>query len=259
MRRWRSFKLITMKISQNEINEHLKNYGYNLIYSFNDEYCSEALLKHLGKGGFKKFWKEVDKCVSNYGESEVEKYIRKLIGGDTVHLKILLSGQIAISVVILESIINEISNDFVGNENLKLLELGGYDGWASDYLSKQININKIDVVDLDSSINQKNSKVFLIESNYSDYRPIEKYDIVFSILGAAEKDFDILLGCIASNIKPNGKVYLGIRIRPDEYDDFVKKASTYKLYKTTEKINTVDVLLATGKERFPVFNLTYNE
>lgn len=44
----------------NRINGHLMKYGYNLEYSLDDNLCSEALINHLGKKGYKKFWNSFD-------------------------------------------------------------------------------------------------------------------------------------------------------------------------------------------------------
>ena len=74
------------------INNHLRNYGYNLEYSLNDDLCSKELRKHLGRKKYDKFWTHVDNIVSLLGTTnDVEKIIRDFVGEDLKFLKILLS------------------------------------------------------------------------------------------------------------------------------------------------------------------------
>ena len=243
-----------------EINEHLHSYGYNLIYSFNDEYCTKALFEHLGKGAYMKFWKQVNQYASKNDLSTVEKYIRTLIGKDTKHLKILISGQIAISVAILQQVMDNLDNALGNSKELSILELGGYDGWASDYLNKKLNIpSNIDVVDRESKVKSKNENVRLIEDDYNSYRSESKYDVVFSILGAPAEDLSDLINCITSNIKDNGIAYLGLRIQPEDYVTFVAHFSSHKLFQLTETVSTVSVNMSHGWETLPVFSLQYRK
>jgi hypothetical protein len=243
-----------------EINEHLRSYGYNLIYSYNDDYCSNALLEHLGKGAYLKYGKKVIQYAEKNGVENVENYVRSLIGKDTKHLKILISGQIAISVAILQQVIDNLNNALGNRTELSILELGGYDGWASDYLNKKLNISsKIDVVDRESKVQSKNENVRLIEDDYNSYRSESKYDVVFSILGAPAGDLSDLISCITSNIKDNGIAYLGLRIQPEDYVTFVEHFSSHKLFQLTETVSTVSVNMSHGWETLPVFSLQYRK
>jgi len=238
------------------INNHLRNYGYNLEYSLNDDLCSKELRKYLGRKKYDKFWTHVDNMVSLSGTTnDVEKIIRDFIGEDLKFLKILLSGQIIISVSIIEEIINSIkSNPSFLNKKLDILELGGYDGWTSDYLDLSIeNELNIDVVDIEKSENNPNKNIRLINSDYKNFISKKRYDIVFSVLGINYNNIDVLLNCILQNINKDGYVYLGLRVQPDSYDSVNDKLINLGFNKVDEELKIIPVNKDTGQEHFPVF------
>jgi len=236
-----------------DVKNLLKTYGYDLSYSFDDNRCAKALKKHLGNAKFNEFWNYVDSIISHFGEEDVEVRIREYIGNDIKHLKILLSGQIIISVKLIQTIIKSIKTINL-NDTLRILELGGSDGWAAEYVYKSIQVNPIiEVVDLNQLSGSSKENIKLINSNYNDFTSVNKYDIVYSVLGTSYKDIDILLNCINRNIATGGYVYLGLRIQPYDYEDFIKKLEDNGFQKQEEHLEIVKVTKDTGTEDLPVF------
>ena len=236
-----------------EVKNLLKTYGYDLSYSFDDNRCTKALKKHLGNEKFSEFWNFVDSMVALFGEGDSEKIIRDRVGNDIKHLKILLSGQIIISVKLIQSIIKSIKTINL-NDTLRILELGGSDGWAAEFVYKSIQVNPIiEVVDLNQLGGSSKENIKLINSNYNDFTSVNKYDIVYSVLGSSYKDIDILLNCINRNIATGGYVYLGLRIQPYDYEDFIKKLEDNGFQKQEEHLEIVKVTKDTGTEYLPLF------
>lgn len=236
-----------------EVKNLLKTYGYDLSYSLDDNRCTKALKKHLGNEKFIEFWNFVDSMVALFGEGDIEKIIRDRVGNDIKHLKILLSGQIIISVKLIQSIIKSIKTINL-NDSMRILELGGSDGWAAEYVYKSIQVNSIiDVVDLNQLGCSSKENIQLINSDYNDYISIKKYDIVYSVLGVSYNNIDSLLNCIKTNISPVGYLYLGLRIQPYDYENFIKKLEDNGFQKQDEHLEIVKVTKDTGTEYLPVF------
>jgi hypothetical protein len=237
-----------------DVKNLLKKYGYDLSYSMNDNLCAKALKKHLGNAKFNEFWNYVTELEeAETEEKDFEVRIREYIGNDIKHLKILLSGQIIISVKLIQSIIKSIKTINL-NDTLRILELGGSDGWAAEFVYKSIQVNPIiEVVDLNQLGGSSKENIKLINSNYNDFTSVNKYDIVYSVLGSSYKDIDILLNCINRNIATGGYVYLGLRIQPYDYEDFIKKLEDNGFQKQEEHLEIVKVAKDTGTEYLPLF------
>ena len=240
----------------NRINDHLMKYGYNLQYSLDDNLCSEALINYLGKKGYKKFWNFVDKFANKNGPEGIEQVIRDYIGTDTRHLKILLSGQILISVMILEAIISSMQElKFQKNQELQILELGGYDGWASDYINgNEFNNSFIDVVDSNFNGINANPNLRLIQTNYETFNSGKQYDVVFTILGIHDTKIKILFDCIDRNATKDTVILLGLRVDKSDYNDVVDLFSANGYMTINYPVKTIKVQnLGTGPETFPLF------
>jgi hypothetical protein len=236
-----------------EVKKLLKKYGYNLSYSFDDDKCAKALKAHLGKARFNQFWNYVDSMASQFGGGDLETMIRDYIGDDLKHLKILLSGQIIISVKLIQSIVKSI-NTLNLNESIRILELGGSDGWGAEYVNKSLIVtSNIDVVDLNQLGVSSKENIKLINSNYNDFSSIKNYDIVYSVLGASYDNIDSLLNCIKTNISPEGYLYLGLRIQQYDYDNFIIKLEDNGFKKQENHLEIVKVRKDTGTEYLPVF------
>jgi len=241
----------------NSVYEHLKKYGYDLQYSMDDDLCTEALLNHLGRKKYFKFWNYVFRHQEKHGTEGVEKAIRDYIGNDEKHLKILLSGQILISVKILEAIIDVIRDlHLIERESINILELGGFDGWASDYLNSYVIKNaKLDIVDLESPNAHSNPNIGMIRSSYSAFNSNKKYDVVFSILGIELSKFDEMLDCLVRNTESESLVFLGLRVQGVEYELFLEKCRQYGFEAINHPTKTISVQLGTGTQVFPLFEM----
>lgn len=242
------------------LNDHIKKYGYNLSYSYDDNECSLALKKELGTLEYKKYCKAVQQFEKQQEEKDVEQYIRDYLKKYPRAIKILISGQIAISIKILEFIIENLEEDISEKNFGNVLELGGADGWSADYLINYFTtIEKIDVVDKNYFNSNTNSKIEIISCTYSDYISNKKYDLVYSILGSPYFELDEMIGCIKKNIGKNGIVYLGLRLQSYEYAKFQQqmKDNGFDIYKNG--IDRIYVKLATGAQVLPLFKFIYDK
>lgn len=237
-----------------EIEEHLKKYGYNIKYSYDDKYCTNSFEKVLGKSEYNKFWKMVDLYAQKNNQQDVEQYIRDYLKNNIRALKILIGGQILISVKILESLILFISNEYKGNTIKRVLDLGGSDGWSADYLQLMFpSIELIDVVDKNYIQDVKNKKINQINKDYSEFIGLEKYDLIYSILGIEFEYIEILIECILKNIKNNGLIYLGLRIQPHQYNEFQNNMIQKGFSPYNVSFEKLTVNLDTGAQTFPLF------
>jgi len=237
-----------------EIEAHLKKYGYNIKYSYDDTYCTNSFEKVLGKSEYNKFWKMVDLHAQKNNQHDIEQYIRDYLKNNIRALKILIGGQILISVKILESLILFISNEYKGNTIKRVLDLGGSDGWSADYVQLRFpSIELIDVVDKNYIQEAKDKKINLINKDYADYNSLVKYDLIYSILGIEYEFIDVLIECILRNINTNGLIYLGLRIQPSQYNEFQMSMIQKGFLAYNDTLEKLEVKLATGIESFPLF------
>jgi hypothetical protein len=243
-----------------EIEKHLKKYGYNIKYSYDDKYCTNSFEKVLGKTEYNKFWKMVDLHAQKNNEQDVEQYIRDYLKNNTRALKILIGGQILISVKILESLISFLNNEYNGEVIKRVLDLGGSDGWSADYL--QLNLTSIQIIDvLDKNYLQdnKNEKIKLINADYAQYNTPEKYDLIYSILGIEYNYIEVLIDCIMRNLKNKGLVFLGLRIQPYQYDEFQSNMIQKGFLPYKVNFEKLVVNLDTGIQTIPLFIFSKNE
>lgn len=237
-----------------DIDQLLKKYGYNIKYSHDDEYCTNSLVKVLGETEYIKFWKMVDLYSENNQQKGVEQFIRDYFKNNVRALKILIGGQILISVKILESLVLFLSNVNKGEVIKRVLDLGGSDGWAADYLQLRLpSIEFIDVVDKNYIQEAKDKKINLINKDYTEYSSLVKYDLIYSILGIEYENIDVLIECILRNINTNGLIYLGLRIQPSHYYEFQMSMIQKGFLAFDDTLEKLEVKLATGIETFPLF------
>ncbi len=237
-----------------EIEQHLKKYGYNIKYSIDNEYCTNSLVKVLGETEYNKFWEMVDLYEQNNEQLGVEQFIRDYFKNNIRALKILIGGQILISVKILDSLVLFLSNVNKGEVIKRVLDLGGSDGWCADYLQLRIpSIEIIDVVDKNYIQEAKDKKINLINKDYAEYDSLVKYDLIYSILGIEYEYIDVLIECILRNINTNGLIYLGLRIQPRQYNEFQMSMMQKGFLAYNDTPEKLEVKLATGIESFPLF------
>jgi hypothetical protein len=231
----------------------LKEFNYNLSYSYNDQKLSEAFLKHLGKSGYNKFWKSVfaEEKINPY---KIEEFIMKKLSHDVKGLKLLFSGQIAISYEILKVIFEQITISLKNLKNVEILELGGFDGWASCFLKRNLEISSTVTMVDSSAIHIIQSKdIHIVNSTYSEFQSENPYDIVFSILGTPFDKVDELIDCCKRNTKTTGSVYLGLRVQPNQDKIVIEKFKKMGFIPILPNPIRIKVELDTGIQFFPIY------
>lgn len=204
------------------LESYIRKYGYRPDYSVNDPYMEKyekALRQYLGDERYSQFNDLRDQPKVD------ESLIIAFVGDDVNLLKIILSSQIKISVKILEEMASIIK--YKKLKPLSILDLGGGDGWASDYLNEIYKWNA-DVTIVDKYISWKafNPKSTLINCDYSDFKSDKKFELVISILGANLVHIEKLLRCIHYNLNELGTCLIGIRVGDElEYYNLVKLIS----------------------------------
>lgn len=174
----------------------------------------------LSDGKFQKF----EKALFNYLKEDLylkfcslreksgsEEDITTFIGNDLRLLRLVISGQIKISISLTEGILNILKERKYSS--LNILDLGGAEGWASSYINNQLNFNAtIDVVEKNPIFAPLNDAITIHHVSYKDFNPIKKYDLIISILGAPSINFIELFDCIKRSIGSKGIALLGLRI-----------------------------------------------
>jgi hypothetical protein len=190
------------------LESYIRKYGYRPDYSTNDPYKTKyekALLQYLGEERYFQFNEIRDTPKVD------ESIIMEFIGDDVNLLKLILSSQIKISLRYLEEIITIINFKKLKPNNI--LDLGGGDGWASDYLNETFKWNAdVTIVDKYESWSAINPKSKLVNCEYSDFKQNQKYDLIISILGINLLYVEQLLKCIYENLDEYGTCILGLRI-----------------------------------------------
>ena len=135
------------------------------------------------------------------------------------------------------------------------MELGGFDGWASDYINYyEFPYSSIDVVDSNFNGRSTNSSLRLIQTNYETFNSEKKYDVVFSILGIHHTKIKILFDCIDRNAKKDSVILLGLRVVPNDYNDIIDLFTANGYRAINYPVKTIKVQnLGTGPETFPLF------
>ena len=158
--------------------------------------------------------------------------------------------------MILEAIISSMQElKFQKNQELQILELGGYDGWASDYINgNEFNNSFIDVVDSNFNGINANPNLRLIQTNYETFNSGKQYDVVFTILGIHDTKIKILFDCIDRNATKDTVILLGLRVDKSDYNDVVDLFSANGYMTINYPVKTIKVQnLGTGPETFPLF------
>jgi len=201
------------------LESYIRKYGYRPDYSTNDPYKTKyekALYQYLGEERYFQFNEIRDTPKVD------ESTIMKFVGDDVNLLKLILSSQIKISLRYLEEMIKIINFKKIKPKNI--LDLGGGDGWASDYLNETFKWNaNVTIVDKYESWSVINPKSKLINCEYSNFKQNEKYELVISILGINLLYIEQLLKCIYENLDENGTCLLGLRIGDEiDFQDFIR-------------------------------------
>ena len=206
-----------------KINNYLNKLGYrpDLSDGVYDKY-EKALNKYLKDIRYQQF-------CSLRESASTEEDIINFIGDDIRLLKLVSSSQLKISIVILEEVINTIRELDINPINI--LDLGGSDGWACNYLIKHFNPDStVTVVDKNTIYEAVSENIEITNTDYSSYVKKGGHDLIISILGAPYDSLSDLYKCISQSLSENGKALLGLRISSiSDYIESINIANNFNL------------------------------
>jgi len=200
------------------IKTHLKKYGYHLELSKDLDLYERKLIKYLSEERYENICKlreDMQDGVLEYRVSP-EEPMEQFIGEDVKLYKIILSSQITASIAILKVIESLFRKSTMKVKNI--LDLGGADGWAADYLSKTFKWNsKITVVDKYKYWKSNEKSIQIIHEDYGHFKVSNKFDLIISIFGTSPFLLENFLKCIKRSLSPEGMAFVSLRIS-DEND-----------------------------------------
>ena len=187
------------------IKNYLRKHGYRPdLCDGNWEKFQKTLFKYLGEEKYD------DYCEISSNQTSEDDII-DFVGTDVKLLKLFMSSQIEVSIRFTELIIEKLKK--IGLSPKKILDLGGSDGWSSNYLRKIINQDSdITVVDKNKNYKPVEKNIFIHNITYSEFKTEEKFDLIISILGSPIEGMKELLTCIEKSLSIEGIVFLGLRI-----------------------------------------------
>lgn len=217
------FLYFAKKIKTMKIKNYLNKLGYrpDLSDGIFNKY-EDRLLKYLKEERYSEFCDLREYAIS-------EESIMGFIGDDINLLKIILSGQISVSIKILEEIISLIKNNSISPK--RILDLGGTDGWAVNYINEKLQLNsELTVVDKNTLWQPVNENVQILNNSYTEYNTEQKHNLIISILGAPQEGLKELFECVKNSISEDGIAIVGLRISNEyDYAESVKLAGEYGL------------------------------
>ena len=200
------------------ITNYLRKLSYrpDLCDGVYDKY-QKTLKNYLGQDRYMEYCDLVDTATS---EDEMNEFAEN----DLKLLKLFISSQIKISIEFTELIIFNLKK--IGLLPGKILDLGGSDGWSSNYIKKKLKLNsQITVVDKNNLFNPVENNIIHECISYANFKPEEKFDLVISILGATMNNIKELFNCIDRSLSKDGIVFLGLRISNNlDYIKFIDLA-----------------------------------
>jgi len=229
-----------------KIKSILRKRGYRPDLSDNLDKYEANLSKYLGHERYHHFWDLRESIEQN------ESKIFDFIGDDSRLLKLIFSGQIMSSATVLEGINDQLAK--IADFNPKnLLDLGGSDGWASEYLmGRNSSIETSLVVDRCEIWRSPIDEIEIQNVEYSNFVPTSQYDLVISILGAPLSEASELLKVISDSLSELGYVFLALRIGTIELlKEFLEHLASLNL----ELMLSLSVKAYTANEAFPILCL----
>ena len=227
-------KLLIKSLNVN-VDSLLRKYEYNpeLSDGILNKY-EEKLFRYLGQEKYIEF----SELRQFHGPEEL---ITNYIGSDIKLLKLVFSSQIKISKTILENILEKLKK--LKPTINSILELGGADAWALDYLSKSyISANRLINLEKNPIWKNKNEQIHQVNKDYIDYQSENKFDLIFSILGAPISNITALLNCVKNNLDDNGICIVGIRIpNENQFIELIENLSDFGLSINKSLSNRISV------------------
>ncbi len=230
------------------IESYIRKYGYKPEYCTNDPEMpkyEKALLEYLGIDKYRIFNELRDE--PKIEESKIMEFVQN----DVNLLRMILSSQIKISTKILDGIREIIHELKLKPDNI--LELGGADGWAADYLSDFFKWKiKKTIVDSFKSWEPVKENTLIIHKNYFEFKSQEKFDLIISLLGSNLVRIEELIDCILLNLTETGTAIISIRI-PSETDYFHFIELCFK--KKLEILNDFSFRISSQNQKIPILTL----
>ena len=198
------------------LKKHLQEFGFKpeLSHSIDptgkkEKLFHKNLYKSLGSFRYEEYCRVQD---SYYGEQSMMKFI----GGDESLFKFLLSAQIDISEQMFQEMLGIIKSSKINP--YRILEFGGANGWASDYLINYVfgQVEESVVVDSFPNWSPINPEIKIHSEDYFDYKTETKFDLIFSILGYSAEDYTSFLEKAISFLSEDGVLILGLRISSEQ-------------------------------------------
>jgi hypothetical protein len=234
------------------LNKHLQEFGFKPELSFTidptgkkEKLFYKNLNKILGSYRYEEYCRIQDSCVD-------ELSMMKFIGGSESLFKFLLSAQIDISEQMFQEILEIIKCCKINP--YRILEFGGANGWASDYLINYVfgKVEESVIVDNFPNWSTVNPEIKIHSEDYFDYENDTKFNFIFSILGYSAEDYSSFLEKAISFLSEDGVLILGLRIGNEQ--SYQKALITiYKLGCHLDLV--VCKKITVGNEKFPILTI----
>ena len=201
------------------LNKHLQEFGFKpeLSHSIDptgkkENLFCKNLYKLLGPYRYEEFFRVQESSDGEHSEHKMMKFI----GGDESLFKLLLSAQIDISEQMFQEMLGIIKRCKITPN--RILEFGGANGWASDYLINYVfgQVEESVVVDSFPNWSLVNPEIKIYSEDYFDYKTETKFDLIFSILGYSAEDYTSFLEKAISFLSDDGVLILGLRISSEQ-------------------------------------------
>jgi hypothetical protein len=234
------------------LNKHLQEFGFKpeLSHSIDptgkkEKLFEKSLHKFLGPHRYEEY------CRVQESYSD-ELSMMKFIAGDEALFKFLLSAQIDISEQMFQEVLGVINRYKIMPS--RILELGGANGWASDYLINYVfgQVEESVVVDSFPNWDPVNPEIKIHSEDYFDYKTETKFDLIFSILGYSAKDYSPFLEKAISFLSDDGVLILGLRIGTEQTYQKALEA----IYKSECHLDLgSSKRITVGNEKFPILTI----
>lgn len=234
------------------LNKHLQEFGFKPELSRSidptgkkNKLFNKSLQNFLGPYRYKKYCR-----LQEFYSDELS--MMKFIAGDEALFKFLLSAQIDISEQMFQEMLGIIQRSKI-NPN-RILEFGGANGWAIDYLIKYMfgEVEESVVVDSFPNWSPINPQIKIHSEDYFDYITETKFDLIFSILGYSAKDYSSFLEKAISFLSDDGVLILGLRIGTEQTYQKALEA----IYKSECHLDLgSSKRIIVGNEKFPILTI----
>ncbi|RPA66883.1 class I SAM-dependent methyltransferase [Cyclobacteriaceae bacterium YHN15] len=241
------------------LKKHLQEFGFKTELSgLNDptgkkaEKFYKTLKQYLGPFRFEEYLDLQDSS----GSPEDESKLMKFIGKDETLFRLLLSFQIEMSEEIFKEILSIVKA--LGLQPKSVLELGGANGWALDYLADEGFDNTEELIVLDSFPNWTpvSEDIKIISSDYFTFNPDQKFDLIFSILGFSSEDYSAFVEKSISMLADEGFLILGLRISNEKsFDDILDTIYGLGCHLRYDQSKRIQI----GQEQIPVLTIQHGK